>query len=266
VPKLGAKHQLICPKRSELDLTSGLIDLDLYVRENKIEFVIHLAHPRLYHLPSAMSEAILMMRNVLEVSRLHDLPLLYLSSLAVFSGYHGVLNNLSEVKPLPESAYGQTKFLCEQLIRVYMQLYDLEVILLRPSYVYGPGMDSTRVLYKFIRKALAQEQITVHRYTNGFQVFDFLYIDDLVDAILLCLEIMPRDPINIGTGVGTSTFELAQIIKRLTRSNSEVRIVNVDGETSRLVVDPSEAITLLGWKQRTALDNGLESLASTTLK
>jgi nucleoside-diphosphate-sugar epimerase len=266
VPKLSENHRVLCPTRSESNLIAGPIDLDLCVKENEVDLVIHLAHPRVYNLLSAMSEAILMIKNVLEVCRLNDLSLLYLSSLVIFSGHHDAQKITSKLRPLPESTYGQAKLLCEQLIETYRKLYGLRTVLLRPSYLYGPGMDTTRALYKFVRKAAAQEPMTVHRYTNGFQVFDFLYIDDLVDAIMSSLESMPLDPVNVGTGTGTSMMELAQMIRVLTNSRSEIRIIDINSQTSKLVVDPTEPAAALTWKPKIDLRGGLQILASTVGK
>ncbi|WXG47429.1 MAG: NAD(P)-dependent oxidoreductase [Candidatus Atabeyarchaeum deiterrae] len=262
VPKLEGNHRLVCPGRTDLDSVNSPVELDLAVKKENIEFIVHLAHPRLPHILNSMSEAIMMLRNILEVCRLNNIPLLYLSSLAVFTGYHNLETISPETRPLPEGVYGQTKYLCEKLIESYEELYGLKAVLLRPSYIYGPGMDKSRVIYKFIDNAKRNVRITVHKYVNGFQVLDYLHKEDLAEAIVASLKqwSFVRETINVGTGTGTSILQLAELIRDLSNSRSEIEIVSINNKTSNLVVDPAQGFHLLGWRARTALSEALGSL------
>lgn len=262
VNALGPEFKLFCPHRDQLDLAGGLSLLDLYINKHDVDFIIHLAHPRNRNSSSAMAEAVAMMRNILEVCRLNQRGVLYLSGLVVFSGYitDYVLNTRSSLELWPKGVYAETKFLCEELIRIYQKTYNLEAIVLRPSALYGTGMDRTTFISKFFKAALQGVNILTHRYRNGLPVFDFLHLDDLVYAIRLALQVRPRMALNIGTGKSVSTYNLAQSIVRICNSPSVVETIDIDDNISKIVVEPSEAATQLGWAARIDLDEGLRRL------
>jgi nucleoside-diphosphate-sugar epimerase len=258
---LQNKHRLLRPSHAQVDLASNPVELNFLVHQEGVKTVLHLAHPRLFNLPNAMAEAILMMRNVLEISRLNDLNLVYLSSLSVFSGYNGCQFIPSATKVLPNTAYGQTKAICEYMVQIYRELYGIRSTILRPGHVYGAGMDRDRFITKSIDRLKKGDRITIHRYDNGIQEFDFLYITDLVDAISNALETCTESKVlNIGTGTRTSLLEVVEIIKRLTESSSELVVKSVSGTIPSLIVDPSEALLKIGWKSQVSLHDGIRNL------
>lgn len=259
---LKAEHKLCCPSHQELDLGRDLPLLDLYINKNKLGFVVHLAHPRLHNNVSAMAESTAIMKNILEVCRLNGLGLLYLSGLVVFSGYNSAspLKANSSLQPWPRGTYGESKSLCEELIRLYQKNYGLEVIILRPAALYGKGMDRATFVSKFFESATKGETIHTHEYNNGLPVFDFIYIDDLIEVIQLALQKRPKIPLNIGTGKGTSTYALAQAVARTAGSPSKVETLRIYDDTYKIIVDPAEAEKHLGWRAKIDLDVGLKEL------
>jgi len=259
---LKADHELFCPTHEELDLSHDLPILDLYINKNRIGFIVHLAHPRLRNNVSAMAESIAMMKNILEVCRLNGLGLLYLSNLAVFSGYTGgsLLKANSSLQPWPRGTYGESKLFCEELIKLYQKSWGIDAIVLRPAALYGKGMDRAAFISKFFEFAMKGETIQTHEYNNGLPVFDFLYMDDLIEAILLALQVRPGIPFNIGTGKGTSTYALAQAIAKTAGSPSKVETIPISYDTYKVIVDPAEAEAHLGWRARVDLEAGLREL------
>jgi len=260
IPVLAQHYQVISFPRAGLNLVDGPFELHRVVDEHKIDLIIHLAHPRNRNLLPSMPEALLMMRNVLEVCRVKKLPLIYLSGLNVFGDERNIDWISSDAPRVPSDLYGQTKYLCEQLAENYWLAHDVKTTILRASYVYGKGMDEDSVICKFMYKAQRNLPIIVHRYNNGCQVLDFLHVNDLVQAILLAVEQPGIGPFNIGTGIGTSTRELAEIILEATASKSVVQVVNVTGGGPRRVVNPAEAAKVLNWKSTIALRDGLKEL------
>lgn len=239
---LRAEYKLFCPNHHELDLSRDLQPLDLYVRGNNIDFIVHLAHPRLRNTVGAVGESVSMMKNLLETCRLNRIGILYLSSLLSRS---------------PKGSYGESKFLCEELVRLYQKNYGLETILLRPSAIYGKGMDRATFISKFFEFAMKGETIHTHEYNNGLPVFDFLYIDDLIEAIRLSLKGRPTIPLDIGTGIGTSTYEIAEAIVKSIGSSSRVELIQIPGDTSKFVANTEEAEREIGWRYKTKLEEGL---------
>lgn len=262
LPALSPAHKVNCLDRRDVDLARDLQLLDAYVGEKEIGFILHLAHPRMRNNNSALPEAVAMMRNILEVCRLNKIGVLYLSSLTVFSGHISdrILEANSSLELRPKGLYGETKFLCEELIRAFRINFGLEAIILRPAALYGKGMDRGAFLSKFFEAALEGKTIYTHRYRNGPPVFDFLHLDDCVSAIRRALEIRPTVPVNLGTGVGTSTFELARKITEIAVSSSPVQSLEIHDETCKVIASRQEAEQLLGWRAKIDLETGLKEL------
>lgn len=260
---LGPSYQLLGPDRSKYDLRHDLLALDDFVSDQRIDTIVHLAHPRSRNSIGAMGEALAMMKTVLELCRLNSLRLVYLSSLAVFSGYTGadIVQAGSALTPRPRGVYAETKYLCEQLIRCYQESSAGNLVLVRAGFVYGPNMDKGMFVPKFFEWAMQNRVIQTHRYRNGLPSFDFLYIDDLVDAIRLALEKgRLLLPVHIGSGRATTTHHLAQEIVRVTGSSSPVETLDIQGETTRVVVDPDEAARELQFVPKVSLETGLEMI------
>jgi len=262
VSALATPYNTACLGREDLDLTADLQLLDAYIASKQIGFVLHLAHPRMRNNTSALPEALAMMRNILEVCRLNGIGVLFLSSLAVFSGHisNEVLEAGSSLEPQPKGLYGETKFLCEELIRTFRANYGIEAIVLRPAALYGIGMGRGTFLSKFVEADRRGNTIYTHRYRNGSPVFDFLHISDLVAAIERALVVKPAVPVNLGTGVGTSTYDLARKIAEVTGSSSSVETIDIRDETCKVIAGRQEAEDLLGWRAKIDLDAGLREL------
>jgi UDP-glucuronate decarboxylase len=261
VKALKPEYNMLCPGR-EMSLTQDLPLLDLYVRENAIHQIVHLAHPRMRNSVSSMAEAIAMMKNILEVCRLGDVRLVYLSSLVVFSGYTSepMLVARSSLEPWPRGTYAETKHLCEELVQAYRRTYGLKATVLRGAGVYGSNMERSTLLSKFFEAAMRGATIYTHRYRNGLPTFDFLHLDDLIDAMRQALLIKPDMVLNLGTGEPTSTYDLARLIVSVCASASGVKTIDIDDDTYHVVADPSEAKRYLDWEAKIDLETGIMGL------
>jgi nucleoside-diphosphate-sugar epimerase/rhodanese-related sulfurtransferase len=259
---LQGEYELLRPRRNELDLARDSAALDLYVNEHAVDLVLHLAHARARNNMSAMGESMAMMKHVLEVCRLNRVPLVYLSTLAVFSGYHtdAPVTAGPDLPLWPRGTYGETKLFCEELIGWYRRNYGIEATILRPAAVYGPKMPPSTFVAKFFDMAVRGVPIRTHRYRNGLPAFDFLHLSDLAEAVRLALRVRPEVPVNLGTGIATSTYDLAQKISELAGRGSAVELRDIDDETYKIVVDPAEGRQALGWEPRVRLDAGLAEL------
>jgi UDP-glucuronate decarboxylase len=259
---LGEPYRLLALDRSRFHLSRDFLALDDFVREQQVDTVLHLAHPRAKNGIAAMGEALAMMKAVLELCRLNGLRLVYLSNLAIFAGYTdaGVAQAEAALPPRPKGVYAETKYLCEQLIECYRGSLASEVAVLRPGLVYGPNMEQGMFVPKFFEWAMEHKVIRTHRYDNGAPFFDFLYIDDLVNAIRLALGTKAKFPIHLGTGVATTTHDLASEIVRITHSSSSIETLNIRGEAPRVVANPDEAAKHLQFKAEVNVATGLENI------
>ncbi len=156
----------------------------------------------------------------------------------------------------PISPYGVSKLAAEHYCRVYYELYGLRTTSLRYFTVYGPGMRPDLAISIFIKSALKNEPIEI--FGDGKKTRDFTYIDDVVEANLLCMTKGDGETLNIGGGHRLSIQELAEIIIRNMNSNSIVTYSdNAKGDAQHTHSDSSLAKKLLGWEPKISLREGI---------
>jgi UDP-glucose 4-epimerase len=155
--------------------------------------------------------------------------------------------------------YAVSKLAGEHMTHAYHDEHKLPTVTLRPFNVYGPGQIGGGAIRAFIEDALAGRDLTIHG--DGSQVRAWCYVDDMVDALLLCLERREAEgeTFNVGNARSTVTIlDLAERVKRLTGcpgelvfrpidySDVEIRFPNVD-----------KAREVLGFEAKVDLDEGL---------
>lgn len=263
VGELELRHKVVAPTRQDIDLVRDTAALDLLVKEQGINTIIHLTNPRVYTTNESLGTTLVMLKNILDVCAENQLFLIYLSSWEIYSGYKAQELRADEMlPPRPGGTYGQTKFLCETLIQHYHQHHGIAYTLLRSSPVYGPGSDRPRFIWNFLEKALRNEDIVAHKYINGYPALDLLHIDDVRTAIVAAVENCTQGSINLGTGIGTSTTEVAERIVELIGSQSKIRHIDIDGYASNVIMDIGRASIMLGWRPTIDLAQGLETICT----
>lgn len=118
-----------------------------------------------------------------------------------------------EMAPHPVSPYGASKLACEGYCSVYYQTFCLDTVVLRFGNVYGPGSaHKESAIAKFIRQGLAGETIEIYGSDN--QTRDFLFIDDLTDAVLSAAHStdIGGQLFQIATGMETTLNELIELM------------------------------------------------------
>ncbi|HSQ50051.1 MAG TPA: NAD(P)-dependent oxidoreductase, partial [Nitrospiraceae bacterium] len=249
------------PPKRDLDLLTGRAQLDMVVRAQGVARVIHLANPRVYTSNLALGETIAMLRNVLEVCALNRLPLVYISSWEVYSGYRTIGLLADEALPLfPSGPYGETKFLAETLINHFRARGELNCAIMRLSPVYGEGGERPKFIHTFIEKARHRKAIATHRYANGSPALDLLHIDDAAAAIC---NVAMRDysgDLNIGTGQLTTTRQIAEWIVAWTKSDSVLETVLLDTDTACIAMRSDRARSEIGWEPLIPVVDGLRRL------
>jgi len=154
----------------------------------------------------------------------------------------------------------------EQYLGVYQRLYGLRYAVARVTNPYGPGQPPARTAYgvinRLIHLAIAGEVLTI--YGDGAQLRDYVYVDDLIEALLLLgsSEVSNGRVYNVASGHGTSLADVARAVVEVAGSG---RIEHVDWpplaaqiETGDFVADISKISRELGWRPAVALREGLE--------
>lgn len=159
----------------------------------------------------------------------------------------------------PRWTYAVSKLAAEHLALSYFRQQGLPAVTIRPFNIFGPMQVGVGAIHIFIKKALKGERITLNN--GGGQIRSWCYIDDIVEAILLCLE---KDEavgqsFNIGNPANTVTIrELADMIKRIAGSRPEIISVKNDrAEVEVRIPDIGKARKLLGFEPRIGLEEGL---------
>jgi UDP-glucose 4-epimerase len=201
--------------------------------------------------------------NVLEAARSAGTRRVVFSSTggAIYGEGDGQELPLSEDAPLaPEAPYGQSKFAGEGYLALFERLYGLSTIPLRLGNVYGPRQDplgEAGVIAIFCGKLRAGERPMV--FGDGKQTRDYIYVGDVVAAMLAAAESETTGPVNIGTGVETDVLELARALGELggTGGFEPEFAPPRTGEVQRISIDPGRAERELGWTPRMGLKEGL---------
>ncbi len=156
--------------------------------------------------------------------------------------------------------YAVSKLATEHLAHNYRVQYGLPALSIRPFNIYGPGQVGEGAIHRFVVKALSGQDLEIHN--DGSQIRAWCYVDDIVDAVLLCLE-KPESvgqAFNIGNARSVCTvYDLARHVVRLTGSRSKVVFVEWPFTDVELrVPNIDKARKILGFEPRVDLEEGLQ--------
>jgi nucleoside-diphosphate-sugar epimerase len=156
--------------------------------------------------------------------------------------------------------YAVSKLATEHLAHNYWKQHGLPTCAIRPFNVYGPGQVGEGAIHTFVTRALANQPLVIHN--QGDQIRAWCYIDDIVEAILLCLE-RPEavgESFNIGNPRSTITiYHLAKLVIEAAGSDSKMQFVPMDlADVELRVPDIKKAQERLGFTARVDLDEGLQ--------
>ncbi len=164
----------------------------------------------------------------------------------------------------PASPYGLAKKKLNELIEVMLQNETMSYSILNLSNVYGPRQDphgEAGVMSIFTGKLMNNETPTI--YGDGKQTRDYVYVLDVVDALIKSSETDDNLFLNIGTGVETSVNELVSILSQKISWDGEPEYApKREGELLRSVLNNERAKSHIGWEPKYTLDTGLDELIS----
>jgi len=159
------------------------------------------------------------------------------------------------------ACYDEGKRIGETLMFDYHREFNTKIKVIRIFNTYGPNMDKNdgRVVSNFIVEALKGEEITI--YGKGTQTRSFCYVDDLIDAIIKMMNSQDdfTGPVNLGNPGEFTMLELADLVIKLTNSNSKIiyKELPSDDPTQRKP-NISLAKEKLNWEPKINLEEGLK--------
>ena len=165
---------------------------------------------------------------------------------------------------LPESPYGVSKKVVLDYLRYFKTVQDLDYTALALSNVFGPRQEPAsevglegQVVAIFCRKMLGGRPCTI--YGDGTQTRDFIFVEDVVSAFVAARDAGSGELVNVGSGTELSVNELYSRLAELTGTRFDpVYAAARPGELNRIVVDPSKAGQVLGWRPAVDLEDGLK--------
>jgi GDP-L-fucose synthase len=216
-------------------------------------------------------ENLVMGANLMEAARLAGVKKVV--QIGTACSYPGYLENLLKEENFWDGPphqtvwnYGLTKKMLSVQGWAYKKQYGMDSVHLILTNLYGPGdsfnPDRSHVAAALVRKfvdAVIEDKPVVECWGTGRPVREFLYVEDCAEAILLAAEKYDDlTPMNIGTGVGTSIKELAELVQELTGFEGRIEwdTTKPDGQMVK-VLDATRLKQNLNWTPPTTLRGGL---------
>ncbi|KAA3617165.1 MAG: NAD-dependent epimerase/dehydratase family protein [Calditrichaeota bacterium] len=121
-----------------------------------------------------------------------------------------------------KNSYGASKVAGEKYCQVFQNMYNMEIVILRFANVYGTR-DFARVIPIFIDNVLKNKNINIF---GGKQVIDFISVETICEVLIDCItnSLVLKGPTNVGSGRGMTLFELAERVKNLIPTQSEINV------------------------------------------
>lgn len=240
----------------------------------QIDYVFHLASPASPNKNSPRSyinfpiETLLAnssgTKNLLDLAKQKNSKFLYVSSSEIYGDplvspqKEDYLGNVSSIGI--RSVYDEAKRFGEAITMAYFRKFGLDIRIIRIFNTYGPWMqtDDGRVVSNFINQAIRNEPITI--YGKGDQTRSFCYIDDMIDGLKLAMfsANSKGEVFNLGNPIENKITELADLIKELSKSTSEITYKDLPEDDPKIrKPDIDKAEKLLGFRPKVNLEEGL---------
>lgn len=261
--KDNIKHLLYSPKFkflecdiSEYPQISGTID-QIYIFASRASPIDFSEHP--IEIMKANSFGTY---NMLRLARKHHAKMLFASTSEIYGDplehpqketYWGNVNSVGI-----RGCYDESKRFGEALCMSFHRKYLVDVKIARIFNTYGERMSNDgRVVIAFIKQALKNEPLTV--YGNGRQTRSFCHVSDLVDGLIKLMNSNYNEPFNLGSPHENTVLEIADIIKKLTGSKSEIVFCPLpQDDPKKRNPDITKAKEKLGWEPKIKLEDGLQ--------
>lgn len=235
-----------------------------------VNYIFHLASPASPADFEKIPEEVLLANsmgglNVLKLANNTKAKLLMASTSEVYGDpkehpqketYWGNVNSFGR-----RSCYDESKRFAEAATYVYLKKYRIDIRMVRIFNTYGPRMrkDDGRVISNFINQAIEQKPLTV--YGKGDHSRSFCFVSDLVEGIFKAMftDKTKGEIINLGNPEEYKIIDLAQKIKKLTNSKSEIAFKELpQDDPSQRQPDITKAKKLLNWEPKVTVDEGLQ--------
>lgn len=231
-------------------------------KNNRFDIVIHLSaqvdvktsveHP---YLDSRSN--LLGLTNMLELSHKNGVKrFIFASSAAVYGNTEVIpISESSKIDPI--SPYGMSKAVGEFYCRKWKEIYGLSTLCFRFSNVYGPRQGTkgeAGVVSIFMNKIMNDEGITI--YGDGNQTRDFIYVEDLTNAVYKASTTDITGVMNLSTNTGTSLNDMVDVLGKMHRLNITYEKTR-PGDIYNSRLDNKKVMSQIDWKPEYSFEIGL---------
>ncbi len=279
----GHKESITCPLVvGDLLRKDSLAQLDEYSFDAVIHFAAYLqvaesmSNPYKYFQNNMMGGL-----NLLEYMKEKSIPSIVFSSTAAIFGLPEQIPIREDDKKQPESVYGESKLMFENVLIWYDKLFSIKSVCLRYFNAAGASLDGTlgenhdpetHIIPVAMKKALKGEVLSLfgsdYPTPDGTCIRDYVHVEDLASAHILAIgylqENKTSNTFNLGVGKGYSNLEVIEMIRKVTDINFSVKMEERRlGDPAVLLADNTKAKELLGWVPKYS---DLETIAKTAWK
>lgn len=246
------------PSQSSIEMIEAdiLKDFDL----PKFDIVFHLAGF------IDVSECLKNPRKAFEVNALGTLNLLekvgkkaakfvYASTIGVY-GENATVPVDEKQMPLPTEIYAASKYAAENIILSYKKTCGINAVIARIANCYGEGQNDRFIIPCIIRQLLTKDIVELGCITS---IRDFLYVKDVISALVLLAQKAEEDVYNVGSGIGTIIGDIPKFFSTI--ANKKWEVVSLESKKrpvgiNRSIADVSR-LKKLGWTPQYSLQDGL---------
>jgi GDP-4-dehydro-6-deoxy-D-mannose reductase len=258
--KLKPFHDVISFDRSVGDITN----YETFRNLDKVEYVFHLA-ARTF-VPNSWSETsdflksnIIGTANVLEFCKYNNIPLTFVS--AYIYGKPDSLPIKEDALIKPNNPYALSKHMAEQLCSFYAAFHNLDITVIRPFNIYGPGQPNHFLIPKIVN--MVKQKVEIELFDLAPKR-DYIFIDDVVDVLVKTLELkLPGyNVFNIGSGNSLSVKEVVESIQSICGTSLPVisKEIQRKEELDNVYADISYSLNKLNWTPRTNFVEGIKKM------
>ena len=233
--------------------------------KHKIDTVIHLA-AQTEVVTSTKNPSSIINDNILgtfylfEFCRKNNIKKIIVASTggAIIGNYSKTIFENTPAKPI--SPYGLSKLFSENLAFTYNNTYGMLITCLRFANVYGPGCQrKNSVISKFLLNIKNKKPLVI--YGDGRQKRDFIYVNDICEAIIKSINSTKIGTFQLASGKTTSILKLVKIIKNLLKHNNpNIKIQfskQREGEVFETKISNKKALNDLKFNAKTKIEDGI---------
>ena len=192
-------------------------------------------------------------------SKKNNVHFIFISGSAIYS--KDIKNNeKSKILSFLKNFYLNSKIISEKRIRKLSLNQKFKYTILRPSSIYGTGMDKNKIIPKYLKLLKYNRRLTIYDYEKT--LVNFIHAKDIAHAIYLCLNLKKKGIFNLGSKSCRDFYYLIKNFKKITKSKSKIHLKKskIPKKIKTLDVNINKSMRELNWSPKISLKKGLKMI------